>query len=269
MTDTETTQEFLESLPNQEVSTDSAAPVKDEGLAQRHGYIDFDQIENEEVRQQVQDRLNGLYRDQKIADQATSEMRRLYGNMEKEVASLKESKEKEKAEAQLAEVRKGLADAQSRGEYEKAAQFTEKLTELKQPKPVAQPQERSDDLSVGEQNALLSWQAEMTEDGRIARPWANPGSPKYRQTIAELTKAYADPNIASQGFQAVLQSVHEKMAPKAKPATPVADGDTTPTRRTKQVSLTPDQERIARKMYPNEKDPVAAYAKARKLYGDK
>lgn len=260
MTETAATEETEQADP----------PQKDEGLAKKHGYIDLDKIENEEVRQQVQDRLNGLYRDQKIADQATNEMRHLYQNMEKEVAALKESKAKEQAETQLAEVRKGLAEAQSRGEYEKAAAYQEKLVELKQPKPVAQPQESSDDLTPGEKNLLFTWQAEMTEDGRIVRPWANPSSPKYRETIAELTKAYADPSIASQGFQAVLQSVHEKMAPKPKPATPVAEGDATPKRQTgKQVKLTPQQERVARKMYPGEKDPIAAYTKAFKQYGDK
>lgn len=252
-----------------DTAVEEAEPQKDEKLAEKHGFIDLDKIENDDVRQQVQDRLSGLYRSYKESDAALDEMRRLYSNMEKEVATLKASKEKDQTDARLAEVRKGLADAHAKGDFEKAAQYQEQLVDLKAPKPAPVKDEQSDELTPAEKNALFAWQAEMTDDGRIKRPWANPGHPKYRETIATLVEASQNPKIAAQGFDAILDEVHQRLAPKPKQASPVADGDATPTRQTgKEVRLTPQQERVARKMYPNEKDPIAAYTKALKQYGD-
>lgn len=242
-------------------------PQKDEALASKHGFIDLDKIEDPEVRQQVQDRLSGLYRSNKDNTVAYQEMQRLYSRMEKKLSDLEAAKQKEAADTKLADVKKGIADAQAKGEYERAAELTETLTDLKAPKPEP-PRQENDRLAPEQERALFAWQAEMTDDGRIKRPWANPGHSKYRETIAELTKASADPAIASQGFEAILQTVNERMAPKPKQTTPVADSDTTPPRQSgKQVKLTPQQERVARKMYPHEKDPIAAYSKAYKQYG--
>ena len=266
---------MTETATVEETNEQTAETNKDEALAERHGYIDFDKIEDPDVRKVVQERFNGLYRSNKETATALEEMQRLYGGMQKEMADLKAQKAKESTDAQLAKTRKDLADAQAKGDYEAAAQHTDKLVELKTPKP--EPKAESEDrLSPAEESALFRWQAEMTDDGRIVRPWANSGSPRYRETIAALTKAYNTPEIASQGFGAVLEAVHQHMSPKPKQESPVSNSDTsTPRKSDKEVKLTAEQIHIARKMYPKsvlerigEKDPIVAYQKALKKYGD-
>ena len=258
-----------------EEATEQPEPQKDEALAERHGYIDFDKIEDPETRKEFQERFNGLYRSNKETNAAMEEMQRLHVGMQKEIADLKAQKDKETKDVQLAQTKKALADAQAKGDYEAAAQHTDNLVKLNQPAPEPKSQ-NNDSLSPAEESALFRWQAEMTEDGRILRPWANSGSPKYRETIAALTKAYNTPEIASQGFGAVLDAVHQHMSPKPKQTSPVSNSDTsTPRRSEKEVKLTPEQIKTARRMYPKtvldrigEKDPIVAYQKALKKYGE-
>ena len=67
----------------------------------------------------------------------------------------------------------------------------------------------------------------------------------------------------------MLEAVHEKMAPKSKQASPVSDGDATPPRKsTTETRLTPQEERVARRMYPHADDPIKAYKDAKKKYGE-
>ena len=256
MTDTAATEEETPELPQ-----------KDEGLANKHGFIDLDKIKDPDTRQQVQDRLSGLYRSQKESASALGEMQRLYSGMEKKLSEMEQGQQQKKTETELETVRKGIADANAKGEYEKAAELQEKMVDLKTPKP--EPPKPDDGLSRAQEDALFSWQAEITDDGRLLRPWANPRHAKYRETIALLTEASQNPEIASQGFSAVLDAVHEKMTPKPKQASPVTSGDATPPRSSgKTTKLTPQQERVAKRMYPNEKDPLKAYAEAMKKYGE-
>lgn len=261
MTDTAATEETT-------IETPPPEPQKDEALANKHGYIDLEKIEDPETRKQVQDRLNNLYHSNKENTAALHEMQSLYGGMQKKLSEFEARDAKKANDTQVAEIKKGIADANAKGDYERASDLQEKLVDAKAPKPAPQTQEQ-DSLSPAQERQLFAWQAEMTEDGRILRPWANANSPKYRETIGELTKAYSDPSISGQGFQAVLDAVHEKMAPKPKQTSPVADGgDTTPRRQSKtEIRLTPQEERVARRMYPNEADPIKAYTDAKKKYG--
>lgn len=257
MTDTEAVEETKE-------------PVKDEQLAERHGFIDFDKIEDPEVRKQVQERFQGLYRSQKDTAAAFEESRRMYASMEKKVADLEARDQKKDADSQLEQVRKGIVDANSKGDYETATKLQEQLVDLKAPKPEPKPDPTQSGLERQHETMLMTWQSEMTDDGRIARPWAHPRNARYQETISHLNEVTRDPSIATQGFPAILREVDRRMAPKPKQTAPVSDGDATPSRPSgKTVQLTEGQKYVAVRLYPDKTrtEALKAYTEALKKYG--
>ncbi|MGI9501955.1 MAG: hypothetical protein ACR2RE_02715 [Geminicoccaceae bacterium] len=241
-------------------------PEKDEQLAERHGFIDFDKIEDPEVRKEFEERFKGLYRSQKDTATAYSEMQRMYASMEKKVSELEAVKQKEASDTKLAGIKKGIADANAKGDYEKAVELQEELVEAKATKPVEKPK-NDDVLSPQQTDMLMNWQAELTDDGRLARPWASRTHRAYKDTISQLVEVGKDPQFSSKGFSAVLAEVDRRMAPKPKQTSPVADGDATPSRPSgKTAPLTEQQKRVARRMFGDRDDPIKAYIEAQKKW---
>lgn len=268
MTDTATVEETKTDAPPEGEVSDSG---KDEKLAERHGYIDFDKIEDPEVRKQVQDRLQGLYHSQKDTAAAFEESRRMYTAMEKKLAGMEAKAQQKESTAQLAEVRDGIVKANAKGDYETVATLNEKLIDLKTPKPEPKPESTNSGLERQQEAMLMDWQSQMTDDGRIARPWAHPRNARYQETISLLNEVTQDTTFASQGFPAILKEVDRRMAPKPKQAAPVSDGDATPTRPSgKTVQLTEGQRKAAVRLYSKLKpaEAIKAYAEAQKKYGE-
>lgn len=260
MTDTATTEDST-----------TEPSVKDEQLAERHGYIDFEKIEDPDIRKQVQDRFQGLYRSQKDTAAAFEESRRMYAAMEKKLADMEARGQKKDADSQLEQVRKGITEAQSKGDYETATKLQEQLVDLKTPKPEPKQEPTNSGLERQHETMLMNWQSEMTDDGRIARPWAHPRNARYQETISLLNEVTQDATFATQGFPAILKEVDRRMAPKPKQAAPVSDGDATPNRPSgKTVQLSEGQKKAAIRLYPQMKpaEAIKAYAEAQKKYGE-
>lgn len=244
--------------------------TKDEQLAERHGFVDFDKIDDPETRKAVQERIHGLYQSQKDAANVAREAQRMYAAMEKRLADIEARDRQKETTSRLEQVRKGLVDANSKGDYETAAKYQEQLVDLKAAKPVA---EKPQTDGIEERNAemLMVWQSTLTDDGRIARPWAHRTHPKYNETISQLTEVTDDPEFKSKGFAAILKEVDRRMMPKPSNAAPVSDGDATPNRPSgKTVQLTEGQKKAATRLYPSMKpaEAIKRYAEANKKYGD-
>lgn len=243
--------------------TETTTETKDEALAERHGFVDFDKIEDPEVRKQVQDRIHGLYQSQKEAANVANEARRMYSNMERKLAALEAKQAEKENNAELDGVRQKIAKAHSTGDYETATKLTESLIDRKAPK------ETKPDNRLEEHNAqlLMSWQSTLTDDGRLQRPWAHKTHPRYNETIGHLTSVTNE--LGNVPFTQILKEVDKRMAPPQQ-AAPVADTDTTPPRPSgKTVQLSEGQKRAAVRLYPNKKpaDAIKAYAEAQKKYG--
>ena len=116
-----------------------------------------------------------------------------------------------------------------------------------------------------------AWASEVDKDGNQVRPWASPAHPKHKRLVEMAAGVISDPDFADEPLEKVLEEVDRLMGldkPKAvRNAAAVVNGDGNVPPKKAEGRLSPDQERVARFMFPNEKDPIKKYRESIKKWG--
>jgi hypothetical protein len=151
-----------------------------------------------------------------------------------EIVDLQERLAEVKAEKKLAEMEK------KQGREEKP-----------QPQPRPQPQ-GAPMIDAGEQFYVNAWQDERDESGNLLRPWAfNRGtaespSPEYADAMREVMAVMNSPRFSGATIEQKMAEVDRRMGVSARqPRQAVMGGGLTGQRKTANVSLSPEAERLA------------------------
>lgn len=118
---------------------------------------------------------------------------------------------------------------------------------------------------------LDAWASEQDKDGNQLRPWASPAHPKHKRLVEMAAGVLNDPDFANEPLERVLEEVDKLMGiekPKvSRTAATVLNGDGNVSQKKSEGKLSPEQERVARMMFPNEKDPMKKYRESIKKWG--
>ena len=162
------------------------------------------------------------------------------------------------------------------GDIDKVMEIDDQIMELRS-KPAEKKEHKenyeavADEWLTPERKAVLNtWAGEQDKDGNPVRPWADQKHPKYKRLIEMAAGVMSDPDFTDQPLEKTLEEVDKLMGlekPKAvRTGSAVLSGDGNVSKKT-DGKLTPDQERTARFMFPNEKDPIKKYREATKKWG--
>ena len=163
------------------------------------------------------------------------------------------------------------------GNIDRVIEIDDQIMELKSAKPERKEEkpkalkEAEEWLTPERKVALDSWANEQDKEGNQVRPWAAPSHPKHKRLIEMAAGVMNDPDFTREPLEKVLEEVDRLMGldkPKAVRATAaVLNGDGNVSTKNAEGKLSHDQERVARLMFPNEKDPIKKYRDSIKKWG--
>lgn len=233
----------------------------------------------EATPEQIQERLDYLYRQakqtkrmekemgklEKIAAEQSKLIEELSSGMNTVVGHL-QTKEVNESEAQI---KRQMADALNNGDTNAYVEAQAKLMEVQTRKfstPTAKtesakqayagerinPREAVDysvnegDLTPQDAGYIKSWMDEKDERGRGLRPWVSQGDPDYIAAVKETESVFTNPRFANLTIDQKLAEVDRRMG-LTKPSTgqTVMGGSLTTRAKTSKVTLSPKQQEIA------------------------
>lgn len=245
-------------------------------------WVDFDSLPDD-VRGPIEARFKRIYghtkESERIIEQLVDDNKKISGKLD-EFLSRTERKE---IDDKVDNLRKSKIEALESGEYERVADIDNQMLEIRTravaekatpPPKKEQPKDSLEsgmaDLPLEMQGKIMSWAMETASDGNYKRPWAQPGHPLAEKAVDAGIMVLKDKSMGGD-VDKILREVDRVMGleQQAKQSgAPVLTGDGgTHGKSGKKIKLTPEQEHIARKMYPKAKDPLAKYAAATQAWG--
>lgn len=249
-------------------NTEKPAPVATEKLQE--------QTENKTERPEgwdlvelppaVQKRFNRVFAEMKQSHRDKLEMADM-ARKAVERADAVERKLAEKETEDRADTLKAMkVQALDKGDHVKATEIDDQLTKLRTPKPVAekpreQPrQAQQPGLTNDQVEVIREWAEEVGDSGNFSRPWAQAGHPKHDDFIRHAQELIDDPRTRARGIGAVLDSIDRRMGSSKKVASVLSgDGGRAPNK----TSLSDDERRVAKLMYPKDPKALERYAAAK------
>lgn len=227
--------------------------------------VDLSGVEDDDLRGQIQARINNLYGQVKTGEKVTAQMAQDHKRLVTKVENLETAHESERHQAEVDSLKQQKVEAMDAGDHERVVDIDERLTELKAPKappqepPRAEPREETG-LSSEQARAVEAWAAETDEQGNLKRPWTQTNHPRQQAGAAAVLSAIQDPSNGGDMNKA-LQAADRAMgvtAPEKKAAPVLKSGDGIRPEAKKRTELSNEQKMVARKMGLSEE----AYAKA-------
>lgn len=226
-------------------------------------------------------RFNRLYaqvkRNEKVTQQLIEDNRKLIARLTELEAG---SAEKDVAQALVA-LRQARVAAFEAGDFAKINEIDDQIDELKQKQREVKtereklkqpPKEVEEELPEETRQRIIEWAQETDEQGELKRPFVDPAHKDHKKFMRLLEFVLTDPENDGKSedelFAAVEQAIElhglgKKPKPKIAAVLPVSDSR--PSRA--DTPLTPEQRYVARRLFPNSKDPEAEYRKALKDAG--
>lgn len=262
--------------------TTEQTPEIDPEKAEKFGYVDFDELP-EEQREPWKKRFNSIYGRMKDQDRELKTNAAMIDRMAKDNRALLDRFEEidkfrdeivsGQVEAEASSLESQLEAAHEEGDTKKVAEITRKMTELEvkrsQPKP--EKPKTDDNVATTYQQEINQWATERGDDGSLLRPWTQQGHEMQEAVAAAATMVASLPKNRgkppSQWLDQVDKEVQDMLEVKpSRPAPQVLDSDTsiTPKKETA-TKLSEDEKRVAQRLYPD-LDPKKAqdrYAKSK------
>lgn len=230
----------------------------------------------------VEARFNRLYRQVKAQDDKLA----LQGQFLEKVAKDKAEIERKLADRESKDVMEGVREkiktARDNGNVDEEDRLRDQLigltTELEvkkrlpvheTPLPRVQPPAATGDpyamLSASDKAEITRWATAEDNDGNLVRPWAskqdNTRATLAAQLLAGVLNQTAQENLTMAEKLALVDDQMGTQAPAARRASPVMGTNLTPRTNTPKPKITPDQARIAKKLFPHlgEQEAYRAY----------
>lgn len=212
----------------------------------------------EDKAQEIQNRIDYLYGQVKRGEKdwavAQDHIRRLDESLNKVSGRLGHIEE-DRAQTDIATLRRMAAEAAEEMEWERFQEINEKILEMKSaPKEEKEEKKEPDDILAqygitdSQKDVLIEWATARDDQGNLLRPYISEDHPDYQKFIREATRTWEDP-VAQSKFNTLdqfLDLVDTRM--KGKTAPKVASTNSSYRPNSKKIELTEDQKRIARKL---------------------
>lgn len=253
-------------------ATQEQAP--DEGKPAGYDPVD----PNTATPEQVQERINYLYRQVKDDKRTLNEYRRIAQQQSQQLAELTngmgtvvnhlQDKNFADNEAQLAALRQ---QAWEKGDSKAYDEINDKLIEIKLNKKltatqrqVVQPQQQQPaqynnaaeiaqrgvqdgELDPNDARLIAAWQDERDENGNQLRPWSYSNSPLHMQAAAEAAAVWRNPKFTT--TEQRIAEIDRRMGVAKRTVSPTVMGANLTNRgKSNKVTLTPKQQEIALRM---------------------
>lgn len=194
-----------------------------------------------------------------MMEQMAKDNRALYDKLKE----IEKGQTEQNTESAVAELKKRKVKALEEENHAEVTEIDDQITKLRQPmpEPVEEPAppNPSEGLTQEEHGRLLSWSAEVEEDGYTPkRPWTNPGHP-LNATAAHIGMSVFEDPTWKGDFEAGLKEVDRRMQEYVvKPSRPapsvLSGGNTEQPKPEKGAKLNNDQKAIAKAMGLSEKE---------------
>ena len=229
-----------------------------------------------EFTPEQQARFNRLYGQVKTQDTLIKKMAADNAKLVERLDNLDAATAKREIDSRLGELRTAEKEALESGDYDRASQVRDQMTELRvdaaKPKEVPKPQSTDPDewIDGDKEAAIAEFASETDEEGNPLRPWCaedHPDRPMMLEFISDVIKG--NPDIEVEELLKKADRYGKRLVQKpVRTAAAVLSGnsDVRPQKRDK-VSLSEDQKAVARKMYPGDPKALERYAKAVERHG--
>lgn len=184
-----------------------------------------------------------------------------------------ESSQAEKAVSdRLGELAGQEKEAMESGDYERATDVRNQITDLKVdakvPKEPAAEEPEEPWLTPERYEKISDWSAERDDQGNLLRPWADPDHEDHKTALRAAQVIISDnPDVDLDDLLKEIEKVNGRVTQKTtRPfaSTLSANSDVRP--QSKKISLSEDEKLIARRMYQGDPKAVEKYAKAKEKY---
>jgi hypothetical protein len=237
----------------------------------------------------VQEKFNKIYKEAKTAKERAALLEAHTLKLQEATARLQNRLDEAEKRDAVADLKSQLRTARDQGDDDAVEKLQDKLTEImveakleKKIKPAQQQQVQQQDmqqaalqLSQSESRITTKWANEVDDDGEYLRPWAvtdtHPKSAVAADYLADLlqNEEYADLTIKEK-----LALVDEKYGRKTqvkRNVNAVGEGSLTKATEKTDIKLTPDEQRVAYRMFSklSKGEAEKAYLEGKKLTGGK
>lgn len=231
--------------PEQTTAPSPAPVTQDDGGE----FLDFSALP-EDVRKTVEPRMKKLYWNLKERERGLQDLGRKYVEVEskyQELHTWKTQQEQQKDQEELSRLKAAKVEALEKADYRTVAEIDEKLIEKKSaPEPV---RETAPELNPDEKSVVNSWAAEVDERGQFKRPYAQPQHPQYRQFLGLVQRIANSVEFSGRPVNDILKEA-DRVVMQSKPSAAAAPPSTTTRPPSKNnVELTPEQKRVAERMF--------------------
>lgn len=197
--------------------------------------------------------------------------------LEERLNKLEQGYSEDKKEVTIDRLKKERREALANGDDDRVLELTDEIISLKYRKPeVSEKKEVKEEVSKEEvkeepeidqelEKIIFDWRYEKNKNGMLLRPWAVDDHPENKMAIkmAEAIVEREDGNITIEDLLAQVEKGMNRYLGISKERTPTNVESTGGGKgKVSTSSLTPEQKRVAKLMFPNEKDPFERYAKA-------
>jgi hypothetical protein len=237
-----------------------------------------------ELTPEAQKRFNRIYAQNQSYKRTTEETAKIAKSLAEENKRLEERLNKleqgyseDKKEVTIDRLKKERREALANGDDDRVLELTDEIISLKYRKPeVSEKKEVKEEVSKEEvkeepeidqelEKIIFDWRYEKNKNGMLLRPWAVDDHPENKMAIkmAEAIVEREDGNITIEDLLAQVEKGMNRYLGISKERTPTNVESTGGGKgKVSTSSLTPEQKRVAKLMFPNEKDPFERYAKA-------
>lgn len=162
-------------------------------------------------------------------------------------------------------------EAMESGDFEKATEVRNKITDLKVDAkvPVKKEEPKTDSwLTPERERKIAEWSAATDDQGNLLRPWADPDHEDHQTAIAAAeVLIIKNQNMDLDDLLTEIEKVNGRITQKTtRPFASTLSGNSDVRPKSKKVSLTEDEKLAARKMYPGNPDAEKRYASAKEKY---
>lgn len=263
---------------------DNTVPDSNNEADQSKTEVKGERWDTVEFTPEQQRRFNRLYaqvkRNNEVTKQLIEDNNKLVNRLH-EIESQNVTKELSSA---MKVLRTARVKAYENGDFNKIDEIDEEIDKLKDQvksvesekskitKQIDKNNENIDVLEPEIRERITSWVTEKTPDGELVRPFADPSHKQHRRFMKVVEIILTDPDIGGKDADEVFDEIDKALAVaglakrtenrKLKQTVLPSLGSDISSKQPKQ--LTQQQRYVARRMFPNEKDPEKAYIEAMK-----
>lgn len=229
----------------------------------------------------AQARFDRIYRQMKAQDEKLELQGRFLEKVAKDKADIERKLQEKDSKDALEQVRDKIKSARDNGNVDEEDRLRDQLVSLTTefevrkrlpvvdtpiaPNPTKPAGDPYATLSASDKALITRWANAEDNDGNLVRPWAsrqdNSRAQLAAQLLAGVLNQTAQQDLTMDEKLALVDDQMGTQAPASRRASPVMGTNLTPRTNTPKPKITPDQARIAKKLFPHlgEQEAYRAY----------